>query len=125
MAFMYQLSGTGVNVTYVDHDLRGKKSLIIEETAIHGGVHSFAGDQITATETTYGSAITVLLNVSIDSGSRLFTLFIPKFGGAFRARPVSTAALITTKRGPVESPALETTNYRGFELTGTVSAIDT
>ena len=125
MALLYQLSGPGFHVTYVDSDLAGKPSLIIEDTSFGGTIHSFSGDQVVPGETSYGSTVTVALDVTIDSGSRLFTLFIPKFGGAFRVRPVSTAALVTTKRGPVELPALETTNYRGFEVTGTVAAVET
>jgi hypothetical protein len=125
MALMYQLNGSDLKVTFVDGDLQGKKSLIVEDTTLGGAVQSFSGDQITATETAYGSAVTVPLNVTVDSGGRFFTLFIPKFGGPFRARSISTAGLVTTKRGPVEVPALETTNYRGLELAGTVSTIDT
>jgi hypothetical protein len=125
MALSYELEDKNVQVSYVDSNIGGKKQLTIVENGISGGVHSFSDGQITSTDTVFGQAVTVTLKVSIDSGNRLFTLFIPKLAGAFRARPLSTVALLTTNRGVVSAPELTSRNYEALDLTGTVSTIDT
>ena len=126
MSLDYELENDELHVSYVDGDLQGKKQLTITEKGVSGSVQHFADGDITQSESIFGDSVTVTLKITIDGGSRLFTLFLPKLaGGVPRAKPVSTVALLTTNAGPVAAPNLRSRSYQAMTLSGVVAAIDT
>lgn len=125
MAMDFELENHEVHVSYVDSNIAGKPQLTISGKGVTGTVQTFTDHQITRTESVFGDAVTVTLKLQIDNGSKLFTLFLPKLAGAFRARPVSTAALLTVNTGVVSAPNLTSRRYEAMMLSGTVSVIDT
>ena len=78
---MYQLHGAGIHVSYSTTSISGKPLLSYHDAF---QVKNFSGDQINTLQTDIGSLVTVVIHITVDSGS---TTFRPEAGssGARRA----------------------------------------
>ena len=71
---MYELHGDGIHVTYATTSFSGKPLLTYHDAF---QLKNFSGDQINALQTEIGTLVTVVLHLTVDSGSTTFSLLIP------------------------------------------------
>jgi hypothetical protein len=72
---LFQLSGSGLHVTYSTTSINGQPRLNYQDA--HGEARAFSGDQITATKTPIGTLVTVMLHIMPDVGTTTFSVLIP------------------------------------------------
>jgi hypothetical protein len=70
----FQLQGGGISVSYSTTGIDGKPHLSYQDAFISS---SFSGDQINTVKTSIGSLVTVVIRLTVDSGSTSFTVLIP------------------------------------------------
>jgi len=116
----YQLSGSGIHVSYSTSSLQGKPLFSYHDAF---QIKSFSGDQIQTADTILGTLVTVFLIQTVDGGSTTFTLLIPHVN-----LPPSNVANITTegittlhKFSIVGPPQGQTELYTVHTLDGTAS----
>lgn len=70
----YELSGGGIHVTYSTTSFQGGPQLSYHDAS---QVKNFSGDQIKTLQTDIGTLVTVVLHLTVDSGSTTFSLLLP------------------------------------------------
>ncbi len=85
----YDLSGGAIHVTYSTTSLQGQPQLSYHDVF---QVRNFSGDQIKTLQTDIGTLVTVVLHLTIDSGSTTFSLLLPNVN-----LPPSNSANITAE----------------------------
>jgi hypothetical protein len=86
---LYQVSGSGIHVTYSTTSLQGQPHFNYHDAF---QVKNFTGNQIQTVDTILGTLVTVFLHQTIDAGSTTFTLVVPHVN-----LPASNVANITTE----------------------------
>jgi hypothetical protein len=118
---LYELSGSGIHVTYSTTSISGQP-LFTYHDAVQ--FKSVSGDQIKTAQTDIGTLVTIVLHLTIDSGSTTFSLLLPHVN-----LPVSNSANITAEgittlqRFSIPPPVGQTQLYTVRALQGTASFV--
>jgi hypothetical protein len=86
---LYELSGDGIQVTYATSSFAGPPIFNYHDATI---ARKFTGDEIKKVETPIGTLVTVLIHLTVDSGSTTFSLLVPQVN-----LPPTNIAQITTE----------------------------
>jgi hypothetical protein len=85
---LYELAGDGIQVTYSTTSLDGKPLFNYHDGSLS---KNFSGDQIQTVDTEAGTVVSVVILLTVDSGSTTFSVLIPRVNLRF-----SDSAAITT-----------------------------
>lgn len=120
---LYKVSGDGITVTYSTSSFLGGPHLHYQDAKID---RQFSGNQIkVTTDPSLGTIVSVVILLTVDSGSTSFSLLIPRMnlGAAFSA-PIQTLGITTEHKfsiaGPI-GPQLDL--YTPHQLKGTASLV--
>jgi hypothetical protein len=115
---LYDLKGVGVTVSYSTSSISGEPRLSFKKGRME---LNFAGDEITAFETSIGTVVTVTIGKTVDRGFTTFSILLPSISlansaakQAFRTLGITTAHT-TSIAGPAKG-AQET--YKALQLRG-------
>jgi hypothetical protein len=120
---LYDLKGVGVSISYSTSSINGQPRLSFKKGRLE---LTFAGDEITALETSIGTLVTVTIATTVDRGFTTFSVLLPGIAPAnaaakqaFRTFGITTAHT-TTIAGPVKG-AQET--YKTLPLRGSARLV--
>jgi hypothetical protein len=93
----YQLQGGGISLSYSTTGIDGKPHLTYHDGV---GSQSFSGDQIQIVKSSIGSLVTVVIRLTVDSGSTSFSVLIPTVNltAPDHPSPVETLGITTIHR---------------------------
>jgi hypothetical protein len=115
----YQVSGDGITVTYSTTSWFGGPHFHYQDGKID---KTFSGSQIHVTEDPLlGTIVSVLVILTVDSGSTTFSLLIPRVNlGTSLAVNISTLGISTEHKFSIVGPvAPQSDLYTGHVMTGT------
>lgn len=116
---IYHLQGHQLHITYVPMGAGGKAWFTYQDT---NGTRTFSGDQVRTTDTEIGQLVSVLLHVTVDSGSTEFSVLLPTVNlGASKHATIQTEGITTIHRFSIVPISLQgqTELYTFTHLTGT------
>jgi len=89
----YELSGDGIHVSYFSSGLVGEPQLTYQDAQ---GSRTFMGSQIKVEKSEVGTLVSVVLHMTVDSGSTTFTLLIPTTNLTFAEHAaIDTIGIVT------------------------------
>ena len=120
---LYVLSGGGINVTYTTDGFDGQPHF-----TYHSGLISktFTGTGIVTTASPIGTLVTVIIMMTVDSGSTSFTLLIPVVNlNPNETVNITTEGITTHHRFSILPAAMhgQIETYGVQELTGTAKHV--
>ena len=121
---LFELAGASIAVTYSTTSLDGKPRLTFKKGR---KTLTFAGKEITATETGIGKLVTVLIAATPDKDSTTFAILLPGILLADRSRKASfrTIGVTTvTKTSITGRPIGVQQTYKVVELQGAARKVD-
>jgi len=86
----FQLSGEGVEITYMTNGLDGKPRFTYKDAEYN---RSYIGDKIRIEQSELGSLVSVTLDIKPDVGSDTVTLIVPRVRVAELSESVETLAI--------------------------------
>ena len=118
---MYELHGEGIHVTYSTTSFSGKPLLTYHDAF---QLKNFSGDQINALQTEIGTLVTVVLHLTVDSGSTTFSLLIPNvILPPSNVASISAEGITTMQKFSIPPPVGQTQFYTVHKLHGTASFV--
>jgi hypothetical protein len=121
---LYELQGGGIHVTYSTSGFGAKQSFSYQDA---NGSQNFTGDHIKVVETSIGALVTVVIRLTVDSGSTSFSVLLPTVNltGPGHPAPISTVGITTIHRFSI-IPAFnrgQTELYQITPLLGTAEQV--
>jgi hypothetical protein len=120
---LYQLSGDGITVTYATTSFIGQPSFTYNDGTIN---KAFTGSEITVTSVPIlGTAVSVVIRLTIDAGSTSFTLLIPRVNlDASGKADISTYGITADHKFTIGGPLTgQQDSYTAHLLKGTASRV--
>jgi len=121
---LYQFQGKNVSITYSTTSFTGKPLFTYKDQQ---QTLNFTGnEQIRSVETEIGTLVTVTIRKTVDTGSTLFTLVLPRVNlENSNSAPVETKGITTTNRFSVipQFNQGQTQTYTIIPLTGTAQSV--
>ena len=121
---LFHLQGGGIHVTYSTSSFGGKPSFSYQDA---NGSHNFSGDQINVVQTNIGSLVTVVIRLTVDSGSTSFSVLIPivNLTGPGQSALLHTEGITTIHRFSIIPAFLhgQIELYQATPLSGTASQV--
>jgi hypothetical protein len=114
----YQVSGDGITVTYSTTSFLGGPHFQYQQGSIN---KTFSGNQIQVTNVPLlGTVVSVVVNLTVDSGSTSFSLLIPRVNlGTSFAVDISTVGITTEHKFSIVGPiAPQSDLYTSHVMTG-------
>lgn len=114
----FQLSGDGVQITYLTGDHNGNPYLTYKDA---DNDRTFSGSEIRILQSELGALVTVLLRYIPDVASDTLTLIVPQLRVADLSEPVETLAIKCHHSTPmIEPPPGVAQSYQVIPLHGSV-----
>jgi hypothetical protein len=120
-ANFYQVSGDGITVTYSTTSFFGGPHFHYQDANI---AKTFSGNQIQVTDVPLlGTVVSVLIRLTIDSGSTAFSLLVPRTNlGNSNSVKISTVGITAEHKFTIAGPiAPQSDTYAAHVLNGTAS----
>jgi hypothetical protein len=114
---LYELHGGGIHVTYSTTSISGQP-LFSYHDAVQ--VKNFSGNEIKAVQTDIGTLVTVVIHLTIDSGSTTFSLLLPNvILPASNVAHITAEGITTLHRFSIPPPVGQTEFYTVRTMHGT------
>jgi hypothetical protein len=118
---IYELHGAGIHVSYSTTSFSGKPLFTYHDAF---QLKNFSGDQINAVQTEIGTLVTVVIHMTIDSGSTTFSLLIPNvILPPSNVASISAEGITTMQKFSIPPPVGQTQFYTVHKLHGTASFV--
>jgi hypothetical protein len=118
---MYELHGAGIHVSYSTTSISGQPLLTYHDAS---QVKNFSGDQINIVPTEIGSLVTVVIHLTVDSGSTTFSLLIPNVTlPPSNVANITAEGITTMQKFSIPPPVGQTQFYTIHTLQGTASFV--
>jgi hypothetical protein len=118
---VYELHGGGIHVSYSTTSISGQPLFTYHDSF---QVKNFSGDQIKAVQTDVGSLVTVVIHMTVDSGSTTFSLLIPNvILPPSNVTNISAEGITTLQKFSIPPPVGQTQFYTVHKLHGTASFV--
>jgi hypothetical protein len=117
----YELHGAGIHVSYSTTSISGQPLLTYHDAF---QVKNFSGDQINIVQTEIGSLVTVVIHLTVDSGSTTFSLLIPNvILPPSNVANITAEGITTMQKFSIPPPVGQTQFYTVHTLQGTASFV--
>src|SRR3982074_3057594 len=106
---LLELAGEGIQITYSTTSFAGKPQFYYQDAGLS---KLFVGDQIQVVDTDLGKLVSVVILLSIDTGSTSFTLLVPRV--SLRLSDVvniATVGITALHKKPVVGPSHGQTDF--------------
>jgi hypothetical protein len=121
---LYVLSGGGISITYSTTAIDGKPHFTYHSSAL---TRTFTGDEIKSEPSEFlGTLVSVVIQLTPDSGSTSFTLLIPRINlNAGEVVNVTTEGITTHHRFSLFPPAMhgQLDTYAAHRMSGTAQFV--
>jgi hypothetical protein len=119
---LYELSGDGIHVTYSTTSFTGQPQFVYQDAQ---GTKTFSGSQIKVEKCELGTLVSVVLLMTVDSGSTTFTLLVPNVGLPFGdVAQIDTLGIVTVHRFSIVGPPHgQREFYTAHQLHGTAAFV--
>ena len=118
---LFELSGGTIHATYSTSGFDGKPHFSYQD-AIQS--KSFTGDQIHAVQTDIGTLVTVVIRMTVDTGSTSFSLLIPNVNLTFSdSASITTIGITTVHKFFIFGVTGQTELYTVHQLSGTAAFV--
>jgi hypothetical protein len=120
-ADFFQVSGDGIQVTYSTSGIDGKPHFTYHDSFQS---KSFSGAQIETVQTEIGTLVTVLVFLTVDSGSTTFSLLVPNVNlSASNTANITTLGISTQHKFSILGVIGQTEFYTAHTMQGTASFV--
>jgi hypothetical protein len=118
---LYQLSGDGITITYATTSFTGQPSFTYHDAAQN---LTFTGAQIQSVDTEAGTVVSVVIRMTVDTGSTTFSVLIPRVNlGEAESANITTHGITALHRFSILPQTGQLDIYTSHQLAGTASLV--